>query len=128
MPTLNLLQSDKSLLTTNEWTLLSNLFNCYQESKQSSIAQRLINAQKVIQSSNDVIHEIVVQEWPSCGYETTGTYLRLNDDLCKLSSNDRSIMLYNAADNLSCMSCAFVMYLCGLFQFDRFHSSPENLL
>lgn len=113
---------DESLLNTEQWTLLSNLFNSYKESQLISIGQRLKNMNN-IEKFNKIDYQIVIEEFLTCTYETTGIYLRLNDDLCKLSSNDRSIMLYNAADNLSCMSCAFVMHLCDLFQLDSFLNS-----
>ncbi|CAF1000989.1 unnamed protein product [Rotaria sordida] len=42
LPTLNLLQSDISTLTNDQWTLLSNLVHSYDERKTSSICRRMI--------------------------------------------------------------------------------------
>jgi hypothetical protein len=113
---------DQSLLSTNQWILLSNLCNGYKETQLLSIGQRLIDTHDVIQFDNG-IYQTLVQEFLASIYETTGTYLRCNDDLCKLSYNDRSIMLHNAADNVSCMSWAFIIHHCHLLDLDTFSNA-----
>ncbi|CAF1250699.1 unnamed protein product [Rotaria sordida] len=119
LPTLNLLQSDQSLLTTNQWTLLTNLFHCYKESRILPFSQRLIDIYDASQS-NYVIYKELVEEFLVSLYETAGTYLRSNDDLRKLSSDDRSIILRNAADNVCCMSGTFIMQYSYLYNLDAF--------
>ncbi|CAF1338456.1 unnamed protein product, partial [Rotaria sordida] len=115
LPTLNLLQSDQSLLTTNQWTLLTNLFHRYKESQILPLCERLIDTHDASQS-NYAIYKVLLEEFLVSLYETAGLYLRSNDDFRKLSSDDRSIILRNAADNVCCMSGTFVMqyfYLYG---------------
>ena len=68
----------------------------------------MINAQNN-SSSTQITYETLVDEFLVSIYETTGTYFHLNDDLCKLSADDRSIMLRNTSDNVCCMGGAFVM-------------------
>ncbi|CAF4625090.1 unnamed protein product, partial [Rotaria sp. Silwood2] len=119
IPTLNLLQSDQSLLTTNQWTLLSNLCNCYNESNMILWSQRLIDKYDILQS-NYVSFTALIEEHLESIYETAGAYLRFNDDLRHLSSDDRSIMLRSAADNVSCMSGAFIMQYCNLYGLDTY--------
>jgi len=115
LPILNLLQSDQSLLTTSQWTLLSNLCNGYNESKLFSLGQRLIDTHDV-----NANYQTLVQEFIASIYETTGTYLRSNDDFYKLSSDDRSIMIHNAADNVSCISGVFIIHHFHLLDLDEF--------
>jgi len=86
----------------------------------------LIDTHDIIQFNNE-IYQTLVQEFLASIYETTGAYLLCNDDLCKLSSNDRSIMLHNAADNVSCMSWAFVIHHCHLLALDTF-SNAMNIM
>ena len=84
----------------------------------------MIDINKVTQCT-DVIYQKIVQEFLTSLYETTGTYLRCNDDLCQLSSNDRSIMLYNAANNVSCTSWSFIMDHCHLLALEAFSNAMK---
>ncbi|CAF3523541.1 unnamed protein product [Rotaria sp. Silwood1] len=119
LPTLNLLQSDQSLLTIDQWTLLTNLYHCYNESQILPFTQRLVD--KYDSSiSNYMIYKVFVEEFLVSIYETAGTYLRSNDDLRKLSSDDRSIILRTAADNVCCMSGTFIMQYSYLYGLDAF--------
>ena len=120
MPTLNLLRSDQSLLTTAQWTLLSNLINCYQESQVLPYTQRLIDTHNVSQPTT-VIYTGFADEFLLSIYEAAAIYLRSNDDIRKLSTDDRSIILHNAADNVSCMGGAFIMHYCHLYDLDVFY-------
>ncbi len=121
MPTLNLLQSDQSsLLTTDQWTLLSNLINCYKESPILPFTQRLIDTHNVSQFPS-VFYTELVEDFFVSVYEAAATYLRSNDDIRKLSTDDRSIILHNAADNVCCMGGAFIMHYCHLYDLDVFY-------
>ncbi|CAF3623845.1 unnamed protein product [Rotaria sp. Silwood1] len=123
-PEREILQSDRSLLTTDQWTLLSNLFHIYNESQLSSIGQCLIDTSAVLQSTN-ISCQSLMQEFLTCIYETTGTYLRFNDDLRKLSFDNRSITLSNVANNVSCLDCAFVVQNFHLFALEIFSNTLE---
>ncbi|CAF4657425.1 unnamed protein product, partial [Rotaria sp. Silwood2] len=70
--------------------------------------QRLIDKYDILQS-NYVTFTALIEEHLETIYETAGTYLRFNDDLRHLSSDDRSIIVRSAADNVSCMSGSFIM-------------------
>jgi hypothetical protein len=63
----------------------------------------------------------------TCIYETTGEYLRLNDDLCKLSSDDRCVILHSAADYLSCMGLQFILHHFHLFNLNTFSNAIEAI-
>ncbi|CAF3571613.1 unnamed protein product [Rotaria sp. Silwood1] len=119
LPTLNLLQSDQSLLTIDQWTLLTNLYHCYNESQILPFTQRLVDKYDSSES-NYMIYKVFVEEFLVSIYETAGTYLRSNDDLRKLSSDDRSIILRTAADNVCCMSGTFIMQYSYLYGLDAF--------
>ncbi|CAF1556575.1 unnamed protein product [Adineta steineri] len=121
LPTLNLLQSDTSLLTTNQWTLLSNLYHTYEETQILSIGQYI---HKTLQLNN-VVYQTIIDKYLACIYETTGTYLQLNGDLRKISSNDRSIILRSAADNVACMTGVFSMQQCYLYSLNTFVKAIE---
>ncbi|CAF1422791.1 unnamed protein product [Adineta steineri] len=116
---LNSLEPDHSLLTTSQWTLLSNLYNTFDESQLLILGKSLVDTHNSSQPIN-VTYERLVENYLLSIYEATGRYLRLNDDICKLSFSDRSILLRNAADNVSCMAGAFIAHHFGLFSLDSF--------
>ncbi|CAF3349885.1 unnamed protein product [Rotaria socialis] len=57
LPTLTLLQSDKSILTNDEWVFFTNLFNYFKECPVFSIAQQLIRMPDGFQSSYRIYSE-----------------------------------------------------------------------
>jgi hypothetical protein len=67
-----------------------------------------------------VIYEALVEEFLVSIYEAAGAYLRSNDDLRKLSFDNRTIMLRSAADNVCCMSGSFIMQHALLYGLDDF--------
>jgi hypothetical protein len=80
--------------------------------------------------TNDVINvtfETLLKEWVTCCYETTGTYLCLNRDLCQLPTDDRSIILHSAADNVSCMVNALVIQNYPLYNLNAFCNTIISL-
>ncbi|CAF4086624.1 unnamed protein product [Rotaria sordida] len=109
LPTLNLLQSDISKLTNNQWTLLSNVIHSFDEDRMKSICQRLVEEDKYSQSIKP-LDEILTKEFFRLLFETTDICLRLNGDICALPHNDRSIVLRTGADCLLCLGGAFIMY------------------
>ncbi|CAF1204246.1 unnamed protein product [Adineta steineri] len=116
---LNSLKPDHSLLTSNQWTLLSNLYNSYDESQLSFLGKCLVDTHNSLQPMN-VTYQRLVEKFLLSIYETTGKYLCLNDDICKLSFNDRSILLPTAADNISCITSMFVVHHFDLCSLDSF--------
>ncbi|CAF3128610.1 unnamed protein product [Rotaria sp. Silwood2] len=119
LSTLNLLKSDQSILTINQLTLLSNLFNCYKESQILPFTQRLTDTH-IVSEFTCAMYEALVEEFLVSVYETAGAYLRSNDDLRHLSCHDRSIILRSAADNVCCMGGAFIMQHCHLYGLNSF--------
>ncbi|CAF4189863.1 unnamed protein product, partial [Adineta steineri] len=104
---------------TSQWTLLSNLYNTFDESQVSLLSKCLVDTHNSLQPIN-VTYQRLIEKFLVCNYEATGRYLRLNDDICKLSFNDRFILLRNAADNVSCMTSMFIKHHFGLFNLDSF--------
>ncbi|CAF1025237.1 unnamed protein product [Adineta steineri] len=116
---LNSLKPDHSLLTSSQWTLLSNLYNGYDQSQLFLIGKSLVDTHNSLQPMN-VTYQKLIENYLLSVYETTGEYLRLNDDICKLSFNDRSIVLRNIADNVSCMASIFFTHHFDLLSLDSF--------
>ncbi len=86
----------------------------------------MIDIHDAIQSPN-LIYETLIKKFLTFIYPTIGTYPCSNEDLCKLSFNDRSILLHSAADNFSCMSGAVAVYQCHLILLDNFSNALETM-
>ncbi|CAF1245577.1 unnamed protein product [Rotaria sp. Silwood1] len=106
LPTLNLLQSDNSTLNTNQWTLLSNLFHSYDESKLLLIAQQLMNENNLDKSMKSIDSTLPTQFFMKA-YETTGDYFNSNNDLRRLSLDNHYSFLRNAAESINCLGTIF---------------------
>lgn len=109
---LNLLQSDNSLLNFDQWTLLSNLTYVYDERKLISIAQQFMK-----QTSAD--SSLPITFFLST-YEITGYYLQTNRHLSILSTENRSNFLRVCADNVTCLGTAFSWYWSQLYNYKPF--------
>ncbi|CAF1092342.1 unnamed protein product [Adineta ricciae] len=117
--TLNLVQSDNSLLTPSQWTLLSNLYHSYNESELIVNGHRLAD----LYIKNKPFHmadSTCVKEFLTSIYQTAGKYLCSNGDIGKLSVDDRSLILRGAADNVACITGVFCMNHCRLYNLDSF--------
>ncbi|CAF1396041.1 unnamed protein product [Rotaria sp. Silwood1] len=109
LPTLNLLQSDTSLMTNSQWTLLSNVIHSFDERKIMFISQCIIKQDKTCQSMI-LLDETLINEFFSLLFETTNLCLCSNGDLSSLSSDDRSLILLNSTDSVLCLGGIFILY------------------
>ena len=126
---MNLLDSDISTLTTDQWSLLSNLIQIYQESQLVCIAQRLTQTHlnTTDRSSIDLIYGKLIQEWMMSVCETTSRYLRLNSDICHLPPDDRSLIIRTAAANVSCMGGTLASQNYPLYEIKEFTGALTNI-
>ena len=52
-------------------------------------------------------------------YETAGNSLRSNVDIAHLESNDRSILLHTAANNVTCIGAMMIFYHSQLIHYEQ---------
>ncbi|CAF1391144.1 unnamed protein product [Adineta steineri] len=90
---INSLKPDHSLLTTSQWTLLSNLYNTFDESQLSLLGKSLVDTHNSLQPIN-VTYQKLVENYLLSIYETTGRYLRLNDDISMYGNGAVSLTLW----------------------------------
>ena len=102
----NLLDKDISSLDDSQWILLSNLVHMYQDTELFSLSE-------VIKSESDSLKMINQSTWQNflkCFYVTAGNSLRSNVDITHLESDDRSILLHTAANNVTCVGAMIIFY------------------
>lgn len=120
------MQSDNSTLYPDQWTLLSNLINSYDESELISIAHQFINESNIVQSAT-MFDVTLAKQFFREAYETSGRCLRSNGDLCTLSSDDRSTFLRNAAESVACLGTIFCWSQSQLYNCQSFITMFKNI-
>ncbi|CAF1347686.1 unnamed protein product [Rotaria sordida] len=108
-PTLNLLQSDQSTLTIDQWNLLSNLSHCYDDHSGLSIGKRFMLARNVLplklRWKKGSVVELIEMSLNTC----QSLYTK-NQDFLSLSARDRSILLHNTFKHTGSLSSNFIIY------------------
>ncbi|UJR24087.1 hypothetical protein I4U23_027054 [Adineta vaga] len=124
---LNLLDNDQSLLTNEQWILLTNLIHSYDE-------RNIVLAGKEFLNELDRSHPKLRFRMSSkrileiCGliYKQTEPFIRSNRDFNSLSNYDRSIVLRGAVDNVSCLAGSFILWQSGLILDSAICKALEN--
>ncbi len=123
---MNLLRSDQSTLSIDQWNLLSNLVHCYDEYSGYSFVQRYIHDQNSLpvklrfkcSSVRDFL--TVVKSKIQQGFEK-------NRDLLSLSSHDRTILLRATVQYTSSIGGMFTLRQHQLFNDESFYQSAEMI-
>ena len=90
----------------SQWILLSNLVHTYQDTELFSLSE-------IIKSESDslkMINQFTWENFLKCFYVTAGNSLRSNVDIIHLESDDRSILLHTAANNVTCVGAMMIFY------------------
>ncbi|CAF4975299.1 unnamed protein product, partial [Rotaria sp. Silwood1] len=97
LPTLNLLQSDQSTLTVDQWNLLSNLSNCYDEYSGLLIDEHFMLEQSVLPFKFRFKQEPILNFVGMVLDKSQSLYTN-NQNFLSLSEDDRSLLLHNLFD------------------------------
>ncbi|UJR17333.1 hypothetical protein I4U23_004228 [Adineta vaga] len=121
-PTINLLRSDQSTMTVDQWNLLSNLLHCYDEHSGFLVADRYVRDQNVlpiksrykVNSLNDLF-----------GSMMAGAQLLFekNADFLSLSPHDQSILLHGRLKYVGGLGSALLLRHIGLYQNPTFYTN-----
>ncbi|CAF4835342.1 unnamed protein product [Rotaria sp. Silwood1] len=126
LTTINLLDQDRSLLTTDQWTLLSNLIHSYDEHNALTVAKDFA---KDLNSShpklrfkidaNKTVKIITIL----C--QATEPFIQSNHHFASLPQHDRSIILRGTVDNVSCLGAALILRQSQLITNSGFRNGLE---
>ncbi|CAF1371125.1 unnamed protein product [Rotaria sordida] len=126
LPTLNLFDQDRSLLTTDQWALLSNLIHSYDKHNA------LVVAKDFAQSINNLhrrqrfkVNAIKVVEIVIILCQTTELFIRSNHDFASLFHHDYSVVLRGTIENVSCLTVALIFRQSGLTEDSAFRNDME---
>ena len=124
---MNLLERDQSSLTNNQWNLLSNLVHSYDEHTTLPILKnfvRVLDSKPAKLRFKITVNEVVEVCAVLC--LETEPFIRSNQDFSELPANDRSVVLYGAAENVSCLGASFLLRQSGLIVDSAFCQGLEN--
>jgi hypothetical protein len=107
---LNLLQHDNSSLSTDQWTLLSNLVHSYDGHNALPIAN---NFMKEINSLHPKLRlKIDLNKFDgiiTSIYQSIEPFIQSNQDFKSIPIEDRSIVMRGAIDNVTCISGSYIL-------------------
>lgn len=122
-PTLTTLERQNSSLNETQWMLLSNLIHNYQDEELFFLSEMI----KKESTSLNIINLSTVQRLLKCFYETAGNSLRCNRDIARLQADDRSLLIYTAAGNVTCIGGQLIYYHSQLINYDLFWKCLEQI-
>lgn len=119
---LNLVQSDLSTLTFDQWNLISNLSHCYDEYSGLAIGENYILQQHNLPLKYRFKSSSLVN---LCRMSLQGAELlyKKNEDFLSLSLNDRSCLLENTFKYTGCLVANFMVYKVGIVNYPAFYDS-----
>ncbi|CAF1347160.1 unnamed protein product [Adineta steineri] len=112
-PTLNLLRSDQSTLTADQWNLLSNLTNCYNENGRTTAGQRYMQTQNSLPIKLRFKATPLIQ-FIQASLDDIDMLYNKNQDFLSLSANDRSVLLHMTLKHTASLSANYMYHQVGL--------------
>lgn len=109
MPTLNLLRTDISKLSIEQWNLISNIIHCYDEHCRLSLGLRYMQAQSTLPLKMRYKAASVMNLMRDL-LEGAQSIYQNNQDFLSLCSNDRSILLHSTFKYTGSISVNMVKY------------------
>ena len=123
---MNLLRSDQSTLTVDQWNLLSNLLHCYDENAGLSLGAQYMSQQNNLpiqlrfQSSSIIsLYQLMLD-----GAQLLYTN---NRDFLSLSTDDRSILLHSTLSYTGSISLNFIVFKIRLVDSPSYYDALEMI-
>lgn len=114
------------MLTTGQWTLISNLSNCYDEYSGLNLCQDYLAKQNnlpvKIRFKNCSIIELL-----QTLFNSSQTLYEKNQDFRNLSSEDRCLLVSNTLGYVSCLSSACLTQKVGLTNSPKYYDTLQMI-
>ncbi|CAF3950217.1 unnamed protein product, partial [Rotaria sordida] len=125
-PTLNLLQSDQSILTIDQWNLLSNLSHCYDEHSGLSIGEHFMLEQNALPLKLRFKKE-PIKKLIQITLDRSQLLYKNNQDFLSLSADDRSILFHTTFTHTAHLSADMINYKIQLMNYPAYFHVIEML-
>ncbi|CAF1441492.1 unnamed protein product [Rotaria sordida] len=124
IPTLNLLRSDISTLTVDQWNHLSNLVHCFDEHTEHSFIEHFIHEQSALPPKFRFKYASVRNFFTSMMSKVQLVFEK-NRDIFSLSLHDRSTLLRSTVEYTTSIGGAVILRQAHLFDNPAFFKSAE---
>ena len=124
MPTLNLLRTDQSTLTVDQWNLLSNLSHCFDDHAGLSIGQQYMSKQYNLPPRFRYKSTSIIQLYQMI-IDGTEFLHKNNRDFLSLCAEDRPILLQNTSGLMACLCMNFIGYKIELMNYPAYFDALE---
>ncbi|CAF1208114.1 unnamed protein product [Rotaria sordida] len=126
LPTLNLLDQDRSLLTTDQWNLLSNLIHSYDEHNALTFAKNFVNEINSLHPKlRFKIDSAKTVEISKILCQTAEPFIQSNHHFASLPLHNRSIILRGTVYNISCLGASLTVRESGLIESSAYRHGLE---
>ncbi|CAF1394814.1 unnamed protein product [Rotaria sordida] len=122
--TLNILESDQSTLTLNQWNLLSNLVYCFDENSGYAFVENFIEEQNRLPLKLRFKYSSVYDLFKSMMGNIQLVFEK-NRDFLSLSRHDRTTLLRTTAEFTTSIGGMFTLRQYKLFDYPPFYESAE---
>ena len=123
---MNLLRSDQSTLTSEQWNLLSNLVHCYDEYNPFSFVEDYIHSQNSLPVKLR-FKSASVREFFTVVKSKIQFGIEQNRNLLDLSPNDRTTLMRGTVQYTTSFGGMFMIRQHRLFEYESFYQSAETI-
>ncbi|CAF0887143.1 unnamed protein product [Rotaria sordida] len=123
-PTINLLRSDQSTLSIDQWNLISNLSHCYDAYSGLSMGERFAREQNARPPKLRLKGTSLI-EFTRMALDGLRLLYEKNQDFVSLSADDRSILLQNTFKYTGCLTTNFILYKVGVTDYPTYYNNVE---
>ncbi|CAF0971752.1 unnamed protein product [Rotaria sp. Silwood1] len=126
IPTLNLLESDQSILSVDQWNLLSNLVHRFDENSGYAFVERFIDQQNRLPLKLRFKHSSVNDFFTSMKRNIQLVFEK-NRHFLSLSHHDRTALLRSTVEYTTSVGGMFTVRQYKLFDYPPFYESAEMI-
>ena len=123
---MNLLRSDQSTLTVDQWNLLSNLCHCYDDYAGLSIGEQYMSQQNSLPPRLRFKSASVIQLYQMT-LDAGQSLYKNNRDFLSLSADDRSILLHSTSPYTGSVSSNFIVCQIRLVESPTYYDTLEMI-
>lgn len=121
---MNLLQTDQSTLTVDQWNILSNLSHCYDDHAGLSFGERYMSEQHTLPPKLRFRITSILDLFQRA-LDATQSLYKNNGDFLSLSTNDRSILLHGTLSHTASISANFIVYKIHLLNQPAYYEAVQ---
>ncbi|CAF3103978.1 unnamed protein product [Rotaria sp. Silwood2] len=126
IPTTNLLESDQSTLSIDQWNLLSNLVHCFDENSGYALVERFIEEQNRLPLKLRFKYPSVCEFFMLLKGKVQIVFEK-NRDFLSLSRYDRTTLLRTTLEYTTSIGGMFTLRQYKLFDYPPFYKSAEMI-